>query len=742
MRFRYSISACLAGAVLALAACAPGADVPNDEIRIMLAAPLTGASAETGNDMVHGAEIAAAYLNEQGGVTTGPLAGKRFVIVPVDDQESTQTATTLAARFADDASLFAMTGFITSGQALAAGVVTNRYHLPIVVSFASADFLTEKSDNLILISASVADYARASAKFATQVLGAKTVGSIAGDYTFLDTYYKGLDAQLRASSAESVSRQTYPDGSTDFSSMITNLKTAAPDVIMSGAFQADAGKIAAQVRSAGIMTPFVDFLGEGWGATFAASAGSALNKGDYYEMNPANIFPAPGSLAEQVDRALRARVWQAHAHQRHAHLRQRVVHQGDDRRRCHFQGRPLGLCHQGNWHRNTRPHRVRFRTAAQGAGRNHVQGDRSGPKGSSTCSHLHDAGGSRSHRPMTALTTTSSNSSNADRHTADDPTALAGNRTLWALSMAISAGFLAPLFVQSRLTMQVLALAYINAAVVAGLVLSLGYTGLLNLSQGTFYGLGAYTTAILVTDHGMSFGFATLCGMVVAGAAGILLALASARVKGDYFVLVSLAITIAVAQLIANLPDLTRGREGFFGLPPMSILGLRFDNALHTYYICLLLLVLSYTVVRRISQSFLGRAMLVVRYDDVAARSMGISPFQVRAMALVLSAMIAGLAGSVLVGTLQFIRPDDFDFNSSFMFTLYVIIGGMASLPGAVVVAMGFAALNEQFTTLSDYRVGLIGLIVIAVVFWRGAVIKDAVVGLLHGRRKSGDRRA
>jgi branched-chain amino acid transport system substrate-binding protein len=194
-----------------------------------------------------------------------------------------------------------MTGFITSGQALAAGVVTNRYHLPIVVSFASADFLTEKSDNLILISASVADYARAAAKFATQVLRVKTVGSIAGDYTFLDTYYKGLDEELRANSAESVSRQTYPDGSTDFSAMITNLKTAGPDVVMSGAFQADAGKIAAQVRAAGMMQPFVDFLGEGWGATFAASAGSALKKGDYYEMNPANIFPAPGSLAEQID---------------------------------------------------------------------------------------------------------------------------------------------------------------------------------------------------------------------------------------------------------------------------------------------------------------------------------------------------------------------------------------------------------------------------------------------------------
>lgn len=295
------ISAMLA--VLSTTACAgTTTNAPSDEIRIMLAAPLSGASAETGYDMVRGAELAADYLDERGGVQGGPMAGKDFAIVPVDDQESTQTATTLAARFADDDSLFAMSGFVTSGQALAAGVVANRYDLPIVVSFASADFLTEKADNLIQVSASVADYARVAASFATEILGAKTVGSIAGDYTFLDTYYEGLDSQLEADSARSVSRQTYPSGASDFSSMITNLQSTRPDVVMSGAFQADAGKIAAQVRAAGMTQPFVDFLGEGWGTTFTDSAGSALKQGDYYEMNPANTFPAPGTLADDMDK--------------------------------------------------------------------------------------------------------------------------------------------------------------------------------------------------------------------------------------------------------------------------------------------------------------------------------------------------------------------------------------------------------------------------------------------------------
>lgn len=306
----------------------------------------------------------------------------------------------------------------------------------------------------------------------------------------------------------------------------------------------------------------------------------------------------------------------------------------------------------------------------------------------------------------------------------------------FAVPAAIAIAFLAPYFVESRLTMQVLSIAYINAIVVAALVISIGYTGLLNLSQGTFYGLGAYTTAILVTDHGFGFLTASLCAMVVAGAAGMVLALASARVKGDYFVLVSLAMTIAVAQLIANLPDLTRGREGLFGLPEMSFLGLDFDNPVHTYYICIAVLAVVYLFVSRISRSFLGRAMLVVRYDDIAARSMGINPFKIRALALVLSSAPAGLAGAMLVGALQFIQPTDFGFDSSFTFSIYVIIGGMASLPGAVVVAAGFTALNEKFTEISDYRVGLIGVVVLAVVFWRGGVIKDAVQWFIRDRHR------
>jgi len=296
-----------------------------------------------------------------------------------------------------------------------------------------------------------------------------------------------------------------------------------------------------------------------------------------------------------------------------------------------------------------------------------------------------------------------------------------------------------PLVIDSPFRLQVMTLAFLNAAVVAALVLSLGYAGLLNLSQGTFYGLGAYATAILVTDHGWSFTTALVVAALFAGVMGVLLALASLRVRDDYFVLVSLGFTFAIVQLIANLPDLTRGREGFFGIPQLTFLGLSFQDPRQAYWMCLGLLAVIYLLMHQLTRGFLGRILLVVHHDDVAARSMGIPPFRLRATAMFLSSAIAGACGAFLVGTIQFISPSDFGFDASFTLSLYVIIGGMASLPGATIAAFVFTMLGAEFRALGDYTVGLVGVSVIIAVFWRGGVLAS-MVERLRWTRSGGHR--
>jgi ABC-type branched-subunit amino acid transport system substrate-binding protein len=136
-----------------------GGDV--EDIRILVTVPLTGDSAETGEDMVHGAELAAEYLNEQGGVTSGPLKGAQFVIESADDEMSTEASTTLASRYVDDDGIWTMTGFLSSGQAQAAALVANRAGLSVFSSFSCADFLTTEADNIVVVCGSLQNIARA-----------------------------------------------------------------------------------------------------------------------------------------------------------------------------------------------------------------------------------------------------------------------------------------------------------------------------------------------------------------------------------------------------------------------------------------------------------------------------------------------------------------------------------------------------------------------------------------------------
>jgi branched-chain amino acid transport system permease protein len=295
----------------------------------------------------------------------------------------------------------------------------------------------------------------------------------------------------------------------------------------------------------------------------------------------------------------------------------------------------------------------------------------------------------------------------------------------WFVPIVIGFMFLVPLVTHSDLDLQVLMIAFLNAAAAAGLTLSLGYTGVLNFSQGTFYGLGAYTTAVLVTEHGVPFGLAMLAAAAVSGLGGWLFSLTTTRVKGDYFALVSIALTIAFAQLCANLPSVTRGREGFFGLPDMSLFGLSFGSSLGTYYLVLSMFAIVYLLIARLVGTFYGRSMLTVRYNDVAARSMAIPVFTTKAISITVGAAVAGLAGAFLVGSIQFIRPEDFGFNPSFMISLYVIIGGVGTLPGVVIVTLLLVWLQEKFRNLGDYSTGVLGFVVIIAVFWRAGVLGD-----------------
>lgn len=272
-------------------------------------------------------------------------------------------------------------------------------------------------------------------------------------------------------------------------------------------------------------------------------------------------------------------------------------------------------------------------------------------------------------------------------------------------------------------TLQVLTLALLNAALTVSLSISFGFAGTFTLSQGSFYGIGAYTAAILLTDHGASFGTALLGSILAATLAGILMGFVSIRLRGDYFAFASIAFTVIVTQAFINLPGVTRGGAGFFGIPQVSILGWSIDSAADSFLLAAIGFGVVFLVVRRITTTYFGRSMLAINHDEMSARSMGINVPFTRITAMALSAGLAGLSGCILTVTTLFIQPGDFSTVFSMNVTLWAIIGGPTSIVGAAVAGGAITLLQEQLRMLVDYRLAILGLVVLAAVYVRGGVI-------------------
>jgi branched-chain amino acid transport system substrate-binding protein len=269
-------------------------------VKILFSAPLSGDNASYGNPLVKGAEFAATYINNNGGISGGPMKGAKVVIEPIDDQTSTQVATTIAAKYVSDQSYWALAGFITSGQAQAAGTVAARENgLLVWAAYASADFLTDAPPhNIVVVGPRLDNVARAAVDYAVKAYGAKKIGVIGDSYSYMDSYYVGLDDTTKALGV-TWTKQVINSGNTvDYSPYISNLQNAGVDLILGGLLEPEAGPFVTQLRRAGSQVPFVDMTGAGWGDTYLKAAGQAAIGTVAYDAAPLN--PKAGTFAAGI----------------------------------------------------------------------------------------------------------------------------------------------------------------------------------------------------------------------------------------------------------------------------------------------------------------------------------------------------------------------------------------------------------------------------------------------------------
>ncbi len=272
---RITAFASLGMLVVSLVACSPPADQSADEIRILFSAPLTGDSAESGRAMLNGAELAAATINEAGGVTGPDGTVREIVVEGVDDEMTSQGANAIAGRFAADSKYFALAGFMDTGLAQAAAVVAQRSGLSILSAFGCGEALVDSSDNAFVLCAEPSASARVATSFVADQIPDARFATVSIDVPQLEGYYAGVETIADERGLEWTAREMYPPTATDYSTVVTNALAGNPDAVISGSLQASAAQVLLQVRRSDPDLLFVDMLGEGWGTTFLETAGEA-----------------------------------------------------------------------------------------------------------------------------------------------------------------------------------------------------------------------------------------------------------------------------------------------------------------------------------------------------------------------------------------------------------------------------------------------------------------------------------
>lgn len=312
---------------------------------------------------------------------------------------------------------------------------------------------------------------------------------------------------------------------------------------------------------------------------------------------------------------------------------------------------------------------------------------------------------------------------------------------------------------------------FIYAVLALGLNAVIGYTGLFHLGIAAFFGIGAYTTAILTVPQypfHQSFVVAASAAVLVAAAVGVLTTAPTLRLRGDYLALVTMAFGLIMMYAIKNLTNITGGAEPLGRVvPPLlpyvkdpDLSGVRIQPTWgpvlrptwrhypYLYFLCLGVLATTYLFLRNLERSRLGRSWVALREDELAATCMGLSPARLKLSSIAIGGGLAGLAGALYAMAQSSTGgPGPYDFNRSMIALCCVILGGLGNRPGVILgvflligfdqiltprldnwvqepaVQAGFPEFlrGKEYAKLSMWRLGIFGLVLILMMRFRPA---------------------
>ncbi|MCP4668793.1 MAG: branched-chain amino acid ABC transporter permease, partial [Deltaproteobacteria bacterium] len=223
----------------------------------------------------------------------------------------------------------------------------------------------------------------------------------------------------------------------------------------------------------------------------------------------------------------------------------------------------------------------------------------------------------------------------------------------------------------------------INLIAAIGLQILVGFTGLLSLGHAAFLGVGAYTSALLITEFGCPFFLSILIAGLVAALCGIIVGIPSLRIKGFYLMVATLAFQFIIDYIIIHWESVTRGIRGI-ELPTPHLFGISLGTHQAYFLFLFILAVIFMWGAKNITRSKIGRAFIAIRDNDVSAEIIGISIFRYKLLSFAVSAFYAGVAGALFAGLLRTAIPEDYTFLHSIILLAMVLVGGLGRMVGTV----------------------------------------------------------
>ncbi len=312
------------------------------------------------------------------------------------------------------------------------------------------------------------------------------------------------------------------------------------------------------------------------------------------------------------------------------------------------------------------------------------------------------------------------------------------NQTI-ALAVLLVAACALPFLVSNYRTFQ-FTLVMIYAIALLGLNILTGFNGQISLGHGAFYAIGAYCTAILIDQAGMPYWATLPISGAVCLLVGFLFGLPALRLEGLYLALATFALGVSLPQLLKyhHFEKWTGGVQGIVIAKPNAPFDLPLKPDQWLYFFTLAVMLIMFAFAWNLLRGRVGRAMMAIRDQHIAAEAMGVNNAMVKSLTFGVSAMYTGVAGALSAIAIQFVAPDSFNIFLSITLLIGIVIGGLASISGAIYGALFIQFVPNIADDISKAAPwAIFGLFLIAFVYVMPAGVAGAIrMGLARLRRK------